>query len=182
MAVETLDDVGAADISAAERAQARILELETQVSSLQGERDAAVGLGEQLRVQLGETAAARDAEAATAAELAAQHEAVTAQVSAAQATAAEARAAALAGTQRALLAENVGQVVPELVTGDTVEALEASVETARAAFTQVAEAARAATASQTVPAGAGSARTTSPSAGMSALDMISSGLSTRGGR
>ncbi len=164
-----------------EQATARIAELETQVASLQGERDAAVGLGEQLRVQLGETAGQRDAEAATVAELTTTRQALEAQVSAAQ-QAGDAQAATVAAVRRALLAEHAGQVVPELVTGESVQALEASVEVARAAFSQAAEAARAVTTSQTVPTGAGSARTAPVTAGMSPLEMISAGLGAKGGR
>jgi chromosome segregation ATPase len=157
-----------------EEAQARVSELEAQVASLAGERDAAVNLGEQLRVQLGETAGQRDA--ATAELTAAQTTA-----SEAQAAASEASAAVLAATRRALLAEYAGQVVPELVVGETVEALEASVEGARTAFTRAAEAARTAGA-PAVPAGAGSARATVPTSGMSPLEMIATGLGQRGGR
>jgi hypothetical protein len=38
-----------------------------------------------------------------------------------------------------VLAENVGQVVPELVQGATAEDIDASVETARSAFARIAE-------------------------------------------
>ena len=134
-----------------EAANARISELEGQVTSLTGERDGAVALGEQLRQQQNETAAARDAALAQVAELTTARDAATT-------SAAEASAATLAATRRALLAEHAGQVVPELVTGETVEALAASVETARAAFSRAADAARATAAGQTVPTGAGSGR------------------------
>jgi len=63
---------------------------------------------------------------------------------------------ALAAHRRALLAENRGQVVDELVQGGTVEALEASVELARAAYGRVAEQARALAAAERVPGGGGS--------------------------
>ncbi len=55
--------------------------------------------------------------------------------------------------RRALLAENAGKVVPELVAGSTVEELERSVETARAAFEAARSAALAEMASTQVPAG-----------------------------
>ena len=47
------------------------------------------------------------------------------------------RSQAVEGYRRALLAENAGKVVPELVTGSSLEELEASVERARAAFESV---------------------------------------------
>lgn len=47
---------------------------------------------------------------------------------------ADARQQGLTHLRRALLAEHAGRVVPELIAGDTTEALEASVERARAAF------------------------------------------------
>jgi len=59
----------------------------------------------------------------------------------------------LASYRRALLAENAGRIVPELVTGSTAEELDGSLEIARRAF----EAARSATlaemASTPIPAG-----------------------------
>jgi hypothetical protein len=65
-----------------------------------------------------------------------------------------ARRQAVEGHRRALLAENAGRVVPELVIGDSVEGLEASLEVARRAF----EAVRASTLAEVVagaPVGAG---------------------------
>lgn len=162
-----------------EEAQARISELEGQVTALTGERDGAVQLGETLRVQLGETAAARDAATVSVTELTAAREATAAELAAAQQQASEAQAAGLTALRRALLAENAGQVVPELIDGDTAEALTASVEVARSAFQAVRSAAGGAV---TVPAGGGSARTASPTAGMSPLEMIASGLGAKGGR
>ncbi|MHB1159186.1 MAG: hypothetical protein ACYC3V_02465 [Chloroflexota bacterium] len=55
--------------------------------------------------------------------------------------------------RRALLAENAGRVVPELLQGDSVEALEAAVEVARSAFEAARAAALAELASTQVPAG-----------------------------
>jgi hypothetical protein len=81
----------------------------------------------------------------------------------------------LSHLRRALLAEHAGQVVPELVSGDDEEALLASVEVAKQAYTRALETARTTIASQTVPAGAPSARTV-PAAGLSPLEMIESGL------
>ena len=56
--------------------------------------------------------------------------------------------------RRALLAEHGGQVVAELVTGSTVDELEASVESARAAYARVLEAARRELGATSVPVGA----------------------------
>ena len=67
---------------------------------------------------------------------------------------AEISATSVAHLRRALLAENRGKVVPELVTGDTPEALEASVGVARAAWDRATEAARQALRADRVPAGA----------------------------
>lgn len=55
--------------------------------------------------------------------------------------------------RRALLAENAGRVVPELVTGSTVEEMERSLEVARGAFEAARAAALAEIASTRVPAG-----------------------------
>jgi hypothetical protein len=158
-----------------EAANARIAELEGQVTSLSDERNAAVGLGEQLRTQLTETAGQRDAVTGQVAELTTARDAALASVS-------ESQAATLAATRRALLAENAGQVVPELIDGDTVEALTASVEVAKAAQARATEAAKAALAGQTVPTGAGSARTVSPADGMSPLEMVTAGMAGKGAR
>jgi hypothetical protein len=69
-----------------------------------------------------------------------------------QATA-EARERELGALRRALLAEHAGRVVPELVAGDSPETLEASVETAQAAFDRAAESARAQLGAQLIPTG-----------------------------
>ena len=58
------------------------------------------------------------------------------------------RQQALVSHRRALLAENAGGVVPELVAGDSVDALEASVAVAKAAY----EAVRARVAAEAVAA------------------------------
>lgn len=54
--------------------------------------------------------------------------------------------------RRALLAEHQGQVIPELLVGATPAELEASVQTARAAFQRAADAARAQLLAQQLPA------------------------------
>jgi hypothetical protein len=59
----------------------------------------------------------------------------------------------LAALRRALLAENAGQVVEELVRGDTAEDLESSVTLARQAYARIAGELRTAAATQ-VPLGA----------------------------
>src|SRR5947207_8217025 len=151
-----------------EEAVARIAELEGQVTALTAERDVASGRVAELEsgrasldAQLAEATTARDT-----AELA---------LSEANGTLAEAQALGLAQLRRALLAEHAGQVVPELVTGETEAALLASVEVAQQAYGRALDTARATLASQAVPAGAPSARTVSASAGLTPLEMIESG-------
>ena len=145
-----------------EEALARITELEGQVTTLAAERDTASERAAELEsgrgaldAQLTEAATARDE---------------------ATATLAAAQAVGLANLRRALLAEHAGQVVPELVTGESEETLLASMEVARQAYGRALDAARATIASQTVPAGAPSARTVAASAGLTPLEMIESGL------
>jgi hypothetical protein len=131
-----------------EQALARIVELEGQVIALVGERDAT---------------------SERAAELETAREAATTDLS-------EARTHGLVHLRRALLAEHAGQVVPELVAGESEEALLASVEVAKQAYGRALETARATIASQTVPAGAPSARAAAAAAGLTPLEMIESGL------
>lgn len=96
---------------------------------------------------------------------------------------AAARAEALAAAQRAgldylrraLLAEHAGQVVPELVAGNTAEELEASVERARAAFQAAVAAARAQLQQQRVPPG-NAPRTRVDVERLSPLEKIAQGL------
>jgi hypothetical protein len=152
-----------------EEALARIAELEGQVTALAAERDTASERAAELEsgraafdARLAEAASARDA-----AELA---------LSEANGTLGEAQALGLANLRRALLAEHAGQVVPELVTGESEETLLASVEVARQAYGRALDAARATIVSQTVPAGVPSARTVAASAGLTPLEMIESGL------
>ena len=89
----------------------------------------------------------------------------------------EARDRALAHLRRALLAEHAGQVVPELVQGDTAEALEASVAVARSAFAAAVEAARAGLVGQHVPASNGT-RTGEDLEELSPVQKIARGLRT----
>lgn len=96
-----------------------------------------------------EAAAQVGEERELAGELAALQEAVTAERTARVAL--EERL--LAAHRRALLAEQCGQVVEELVAGDSVEALDASVERARAAHARIVAAARTAQAATPVPVG-----------------------------
>ncbi len=87
----------------------------------------------------------------------------------------EARRLRLESHRRALLAENTGRIVPELVAGSTVEELEGSVELARRAF----ETARAAALAEVVsaPIPAGNPIRQGPSVeGMSPLQKIAHGL------
>lgn len=80
--------------------------------------------------------------------------------------------------RRALLAENTGQVVPELVAGDTEEALAASVEVARSAFAAARDAALAAMRPPAAPPVPPStpARDTAESVPLSPLQKIAFGL------
>ena len=92
---------------------------------------------------------------------------------------AEARAAGIGYLRRAILAENAGALVPELVTGDTPEQLEASVAHARAAWDRATEAAKQALRADRVPAGAPARNGADPSAeGLSPLGKIARGLRT----
>ena len=65
----------------------------------------------------------------------------------------EAKAQHLEAYRRALLAENGGKIVPELVVGSTVEELEQSLEVARKAFAAAKATALAELSSQHVPVG-----------------------------
>ena len=65
----------------------------------------------------------------------------------------EARARGLESHRRALLAENAGRIVPELVRGSTVEELEQSLEVARRAFDAARAAALAEIVTGQIPAG-----------------------------
>ncbi len=87
----------------------------------------------------------------------------------------EARAQGLAAHRRALLAENAGRVVPELVTGSTVQELEESVEVARRAYDAVRTAALAEMVSAPVPAG-NPVRQGLSVEGLSSLEKIAYGL------
>ena len=144
-----------------EAATARIVELEGEVTTLRAERSA-----------LAERAADLESARATLedrlVEVAGAQEEVSGELS-------EARARGLSYLRRALLAEQGGLLVPELVAGEDEASLLASVEVARQAHARVLEGARAAIASQTVPAGAPSARGAA-TAGLSPLEMIESGL------
>ena len=130
-----------------EQALARIAELEGEVTALTGERETLTGERDALTAERDARIGEREA----------------------------AHGRELANLRRALLAEHVGQVVPELVHGDDEAALVASVEVAKQAYARALEAARTTIASQTVPAGAPSARV-APAAGLSPLEMIESGL------
>ena len=142
-------------------AAGRIADLEGQVAALSGERDAMTGRAAELE-------AAQAALDSRLAETTSAHDAVLADLT-------ETRARGLTYLRRAVLAEQAGQIVPELVGGDDEAALLASVEVAKQAFGRALDAARMAITSQMVPAGAPSART-APVAGLSPLEMIESGL------
>src|SRR4051812_30473750 len=113
-----------------EAATARIAELEGEVTTLRAERGALAGRAADLE-------SARGTLEGRLVEMAGAQEAASGELT-------EARARGLTYLRRALLAEQTGQLVPELVAGDDEEGL---LESARAAIV-----------SQTVPAGAPSAR------------------------
>ena len=87
----------------------------------------------------------------------------------------EARAMGLEAHRRALLAENAGMVVPELVAGSTVQELEGSVEVARRAFETARAAVLADVSAISVPAG-NPVRQGLSIEGMSPLQKIAHGL------
>jgi chemotaxis protein MotB len=150
-----------------EEARARIAELEGRVSALTAERDAA-------SARMYELEEGRSAFEAQLTEAVEGRDTATASLT-------EARAAGLAHLRRALLAEQAGQVVPELVTGEDEATLLASVEVARSAFSRATEAARAELAAQTVPIGAPSARGMETAAldGLSPFEKIATGLAAK---
>ena len=120
---------------------------------------------------VGELSAARERIAALESDLASG----AAQLAAATEAAGLAGQQALDAYRAQLIAENRDGIVEELVVGGTREALEASVEVARAAFARVAEAARLQALGDRVPAGAGE-RGTSDLDGLSPLEKIARGL------
>jgi hypothetical protein len=145
-----------------EAAVARIVELEGQVFVLTEERDAATG-------QMADLEAAHAALGGQLAETAGARDAVVGDLEAVRTT-------GLTYLRRALLAEHAGQLVPELVIGESEETLLASVEVAKGAYARALDTARAAIVRQTVPAGAPSARTAPTAGGLSPLELIESGL------
>jgi len=93
--------------------------------------------------------------------------------------------AALDAHRRAVLAENTGQVVPELVQGSTTEEIDASIEAAKAAYARIAESVRTAAAELSrsplpvVPPG-NSPRGEPPAEELSPLQKITGALSRNG--
>jgi len=77
--------------------------------------------------------------------------------------------------RRALLAENAGRVVPELVAGSTAEEMEASLEVARAAFEAARKATLAEIAATRIPAGSPVRQGLNPES-MSPMEKIAYGL------
>ena len=113
---------------------------EAEPASAEGP-SAEAGRIEQLTADLAAVQAERDAHAARVAELEAAH--------------GEALSRGLDARRRALIAENAGQVVEELVQGATEEALDASVEVAKAAFARLSESVRGQLQAERVPGGGG---------------------------
>lgn len=89
-----------------------------------------------------------------------------------------ARGETLAATRRALLAEHAGQVVPELVQGESAQELEASVALAREAFERIVGDLRLQAAAQ-VPVGASAAVGQTPEE-LSPMQKITAALSRNG--
>jgi DNA repair exonuclease SbcCD ATPase subunit len=140
--------------SAIRTLQSEIEQTRTAVANLEQERDTAL-------------AAAQQAAAA---------------MTASEAQMAELQKTALDAHRRAVLAENSGHVVPELVQGGTAEEIDASVETAKAAYARIAESVRTATEINPlppVPAGA-SPRSEPPADELSPLQKITTALSRNG--
>jgi chromosome segregation ATPase len=158
-----------------EQALARIAELEGQVTAISDERDAVTGERDALAGRTSELEAARADLDARLAEATGAHSTVAADLVAAQQALSAAHASGLANLRRALLAEQAGRIVPELVGGDDEATLLASVEVAQQAYSRAVEAARVSVARQTVPAGAPAAHAAS-AVGLSPLEMIEAGL------
>jgi chromosome segregation ATPase len=158
-----------------EQALARIADLEGQVTAISSERDAATGARDTLAGRVSGLEAARADLDARLAETTEAQSTLAADLVAAQQALGATQTSGLANLRRALLAEQAGRIVPELVGGDDEEALLASVEVAKQAYSRAVEAARASIAQQTVPAGAPSAHAAS-GAGLSPLEMIEAGL------
>jgi len=92
--------------------------------------------------------------------------------------------AMLTAHRRAVLAENSGQVVPELVQGATADEIDASIETAKAAYARIADSVRASTLPETSPlpivAASASPRGEAPTDDLSPLQKITSALGRNG--
>jgi hypothetical protein len=113
-----------------------------------------------------------------------ERDAAVGAVTAAAALAAEqltaAQQTALDAHRRAVLAENAGQVIQELVQGATPADIDASIESAKAAYTRVADAVKAAVVTAPpVPAGA-SPRSEPSAEDLSPLAKITNALSRNG--
>ena len=141
---------------------------------------------EAIRAQLTEASAARDAAAADR-DAAIAAASVAAQEMNARVTLAEARH--LDAHRRALLAENAGQLVPELVSGSSPAELDASLGSARDAFARIAESVRAQVLAEAparpvlphVPAGASGSPTVNPD-DLSPIQKMTIALGRNGGQ
>jgi chromosome segregation ATPase len=117
---------------------------------------------QELEGTAGEASTALETANARLAELEASTTATAAELEAARAKAAELEAAhgeavsrGLDARRRALIAEHAGEIVEELVTGATEDALDASIETAKAAYARLQESIRAGLNAERVPGGGG---------------------------
>ncbi|MCC6224710.1 MAG: hypothetical protein IT201_14600 [Thermoleophilia bacterium] len=151
-----------------EAANARIAELEGQLS----QATATIAEATAAR-QAAETAA--EARAARLGELEQSVTTFQSEAETARTAVGQAQSESLANLRRALLAEHKGQVVEELVAGDTADALAASIDSAKAAFTRATDAARQQLQQQQVPAGAVT-RDAATSASLSPVERISGAL------
>jgi hypothetical protein len=122
-----------------------------------------------------ERAEAEDSSLITHHSLLAQSSAPSPQIDLLRAELGEARTRGLQAHRRALLAENAGRVVPELVAGSTEEEMDESIEIARRAFEAARAAALAEVAATPVPAG-NPVRQGPSLEGMSPIEKIAYGL------
>jgi hypothetical protein len=149
--------------------QARVMELEQQLAATRT-----------LEQHVAETTQDLEQQFATVTqELERQLAATSQELDGVRASLGEAQRQTLEHLRRALLAENHGQVVPELIAGATAEELLASVETARSAHTRAVEAARSALQAQQVPVG-NAPRGVEDLSGLTPLAKIAHGLEAAG--
>jgi hypothetical protein len=144
---------------------ARVAALEASLATERAraaELETAAARAAQLEQDLAAVQAERDAHAARVGELEAAH--------------GQAVSRGLDAHRRALIAENAGQIVEELVQGATEEALDASVELAKGAFGRLSEGIKAQLGAERVPGGGGGGRGEPDVEKLSPLQKIAAGL------